>query len=287
MSEEMTNLAPESVVPAEVTNNVPPIDETGTVPELDADGNPIQPTEETEEVEWQDGKKYVIPKALKGALMKDADYTQKTQQIAEQRRAIEAQAQQVRQQAEFQQQNRKEFAQLESMTDQIAQFEKIDWASAMQADPVSAQAAYMQFQQLKDSRAALQQSIGQREQRSAFEQQQATVRQLEHAQQVLQREIADWSPEKATQLNKFAQETFGFTPAEMGQVTDARLVKLLNLAHIGQQMMAKAKQSAPSAAVTPKPASSVSGRAPAAAKSEDKMSDAEWAEHRRKQREKK
>ena len=69
-------------------------------PELDENGNPITPDnaaaadEETEEVE-HDGKKAKIPAWLKPAMMMQADYTKKTQEVAEQRRTVESQAQEL------------------------------------------------------------------------------------------------------------------------------------------------------------------------------------------------
>lgn len=286
MSEELTNLTPEVIeTPAAEVIETPLIDETGLDPVLDAEGNPIEPIEETEEVEWQDGKKYVVPKVLKSALMKDADYTQKTQAVAEQRRQLEAQAQQLQKQHEFQTQNRRDYARLESLNDQIANYEKVNWASAMQDDPTNTQAAYMQYQQLKDSRTNLTNELGQRERDAAFQAQQNLAKQLEQASAVLQRDIAGWSPQKAQELNQFAQDTLGFTAQELSQVNDARLVKLLNLAHLGQQLTQKAKQSAPAPASQPKPVTSVSGaKSPVTTRDEARMSDAEWREHRNKSR---
>src|SRR5215204_3179929 len=48
--------------------------------------------EELEEIE-RNGKKYKIPTALKSELLMQQDYTRKTQEVAEQRRAIEAEQQ--------------------------------------------------------------------------------------------------------------------------------------------------------------------------------------------------
>src|SRR5262245_52574677 len=43
--------------------------------------------EESEEIE-HDGRKYLVPKALRPLLLMQADYTRKTQEVAEQRRAV-------------------------------------------------------------------------------------------------------------------------------------------------------------------------------------------------------
>ena len=59
-------------------------------PEADAEGAPDegQPEDDTEEVDW-DGAKYRVPKPLKDALLRQADYTRKTQELADQRRTVE------------------------------------------------------------------------------------------------------------------------------------------------------------------------------------------------------
>ena len=74
-------------------------------PEADADGAPDegQPEDDTEEVDW-DGAKYRVPKPLKDALLRQADYTRKTQELAEQRRTVEQHFTSLTQQAELQQQ---------------------------------------------------------------------------------------------------------------------------------------------------------------------------------------
>ena len=53
------------------------------------DGQATNQDDDSEEVEHE-GQKYRIPKALKSALMMNADYTRKTQEVAEQRPAQRA-----------------------------------------------------------------------------------------------------------------------------------------------------------------------------------------------------
>ena len=287
--ELLTNQAADTTVTdaVEVNSDNHEIEGTGEAPELDESGNPIEPAEEIEEVEWEDGKKYSVPKALKGALMKNADYTQKTQQVAEQRHQIEDAQKQFQQQVEFQKANISDYAKLQSLDDQLGVFEKIDWQAASSQDPAATQRAWMQYQQIKDQRTALGQTLSQKEQQQAIEMQQKTAKQIEEGRLKLQKEIPDWSPKKAEELTKFAQEKFGFTPNELGQVSDVRSIKLLNMAYLGEQVIQKAKQSKQPTAIDVKPSTSFSGRAPATAKSEDRMTDAEWTAHRQKQRQKK
>ena len=85
-----------------------------------------EPEEETEEVEW-DGKKYAVPKPLKAGLMMQADYTRKTQEVAEVRKALETRAAEIDQQAELHRETLTQRVQLEKLSDQLSQFQSLDW----------------------------------------------------------------------------------------------------------------------------------------------------------------
>jgi hypothetical protein len=61
----------------------------------DEEGEAIDPAEDGEEIEHE-GRKYLVPKALKPLLLMQADYTRKTQEVAEQRRAVMAERLRIR-----------------------------------------------------------------------------------------------------------------------------------------------------------------------------------------------
>jgi len=288
MPEEMTNQTDEQIIatPEEVSND-PAIDET-VVPEIDDDGNPIipdetEPVDETEEVEWEDGKKYKIPSALKDALMMHKDYTQKTQDVAAQRKALDTAALQLREQAEFQQANIADYAKLHAIEDRLSEYAKIDWASASQTDPIAAQQAFIEYQQLKDVKGQLQVTLQQKEQYRALETQQNTARQIEEGRAVLARDIKDWSPDKAAELSKFGQESFGFTAQEMSQVFDPRLVKVLHMAHIGSQMIKSSKQATSKPVTQAKPVPTIAAKSGGGANDMERMSTQEWMKARNEQ----
>ena len=87
---EAEDTNPESeVLIDDVANLLDTTDESpdeGSDEEVREDDAETQP-EDDEEVEYE-GKTYKVPKELKGALMKNADYTQKTQEVAEQRKSV-------------------------------------------------------------------------------------------------------------------------------------------------------------------------------------------------------
>jgi len=243
-------------------NNSAPVEETA--PELAASGASAAETEtletegdeaerlaaeaedDSEEVE-HDGQKYRVPKALKGALLMQSDYTRKTQEVAEQRKALEAEQQRVVQQAQTMQASIREYAQLTHLDEQIQNYSKVDWAAFSQNDPVAAQSEWIRFSQMKDARQGLAGHIQNKERQMASDAERETAKRTEEARAVLAREIPDWSPELAQKLGDFAVSK-GIPAARLATVTNPADVKILRLAWLGQQLIDKQR-----AAVKPPP----------------------------------
>lgn len=204
-------------------------EDTTEEPELDEDGNPIEgsdeePAEETTEV-VKDGKAYKVPAALKDELLMHADYTRKTQEIAELRKTVEATLAQAQQVTQAEQQAAIAIGTIDA---QIADFNTIDWDAWEETDPMAAQRAWRQFGQLKESRGAAINQYQQAQQQRTLAQQQETAKLLEQGQRELAASIPEWGPEKATALLTHASKTYGFAPEELNGITDPRMVKVLN-----------------------------------------------------------
>src|SRR2546423_335026 len=161
------------------------------------------PLEETEEVEHE-GKKYKIPRPLKGALLMQADYTRKTQELAEQRRAHEETARQFADRQKAEAEFATDFARVVAINDAIAQFEKTDWAQIRAGNPAQYEQLWFQYQQTKEARdraaAALQQKLQERSSKALAE----TAKRLEEARTAIQRDIPEWNPDLAAKLNTVA-----------------------------------------------------------------------------------
>lgn len=220
-------------------------------PEEDAEeeGDEQEAEPELEEAEYE-GKTYRLPKELKEALLRQADYTRKTQEVAETRKALDARKAEIDQHAETQRQFIKEYAQIEAINDRLAQYEKIDWSALNAQDPVRAQGLFIEYSQLKDRRTAVENAL--REKATGLEQQRAAERakQVEEANAVLRRDIPNWGPELVSKLWEFGEKQVGLKPEELSRVVDPRHVKLLNLAYIGHQLAEKQRN----ALAKPKPA---------------------------------
>lgn len=206
------------------------------------DGQVANPDDDTEEVE-KDGTKYRIPKALKDAFLMQADYTRKTQETAEIRKAAEAErGRYLQANAEHVQ----ALAGVHSLDQQLQQFQQLDWQKLSDEDPAYAQKLWIQYAQLKDTRQQLAGQVQQMEQQRAVDAQRFAAKQLEEGRAALAREIPNWSPEVAQQIHAFAAKEFGFQPQELQQVTDYRVVKMLHTAMVGAQLIKKQQDSASS-----------------------------------------
>lgn len=240
----------------------------------------LDPSPEPELVEFDyDGEtlqlKPEIAEKLKSERMMQADYTRKTQELAEQRRQFEqtqAQAQQI------DQEYINGLAQLRALDNQIEQYKQVDWNGLIQADPAQAQQLRIQFDQLKDQRQQLDQENRHKAQQRQLQQQQLIAKQLEEGQRVLAEKIPGWGQEMAGQLVEHAK-SYGFTAQEASQIADPRAVQLLHDAMQYRRLTAK-QQTKPTEKVTP--ASKVKTKAPAV-KDPSKMPIDEWMKHRNKQ----
>ena len=229
-------------------NDVVPAQEVAAQPEPDDyDEADIQEgvDAEDEEVEVErEGKKYRVPKALEKELLLQSDYTRKTQALAEQRKAVEAQEAMIRQRAEFQETFAKDVAKFHNVQDQLAQYEKVDWNTLRQTNPDQANALFQQYVLLKDQRDNIGRDLSQKQQQRQLEEQQETAKRIEQGRAELAKRIPNWSPEQAKELADFGVKSFGFTPEEIGSIADPRAVEALYYAKIGKQFLDKQRAQA-------------------------------------------
>lgn len=227
-------------------------------PEGDADtdeaegfdeGNQAEPDpsedddEDWQEIEWK-GKQIKVPK---GAAMMQADYTRKTQELAEQRRAVEATLAQASQVSQAERQLEGQFVALQQT---IASYQDIDWQTWVEQDPVAAQKARFE---LDDLRAQAQRVASQHQQvstqRQALTQQQIAQR-IAQGQRELAERIPNWGREVQTKLVEVGQTAYRFSPDELNAIDDPRMIEVLHDAYQYRQMKQAEKQRAKVAAKT-------------------------------------
>lgn len=223
---------------------------------------------ETFEIEWDDGKKYVIPKALEGGILKNKDYTQKTQSVAAKEKALESREAEINQRLQATEAELDARAELRSINTQLAEFAKLtpqDWAYHMQNDPLGTQQAKMQWDLLKDRKAELDGVLSKATSERTAQAQQSLAKRHQETLAEAPKFIPGWTPETANktieQLIKFAQSE-GIPDQALQDLWSPTLLKFLHRAQLGDQLLRKQTTTAPKPApsVVPQPLQTVAGR---------------------------
>jgi hypothetical protein len=220
MDDEATNQVADdgaTLVDTEAATGV----EAGDEQQFDDEGNVIEaPAEDEEELDIH-GHKVKLPKSaaekLAAERLMQADYTRKTQELADTRKAFEAERSQL-QQADAEVLTAR--ANLNIIDRQIAEFGKVNFSAWMQQataaydedEKARCQAAFMQYQNLKDAKAQTQNYLSAYQQDQTLKQQQETAKLREQAAAEISREIPDWSPAKAAQIMEETTKSYGYTP---------------------------------------------------------------------------
>lgn len=242
--------------------------------------------EELEEIE-RNGKKYKIPKELKGEFLMQQDYTKKTQEAAELRKAAEAQKATLEQRERELSQDVEERAALHALSKTIEQYEQINWNALEQQNPQLAASKYRELQEMRNAAQRLAFGLSQKQQQRAQESERERATRLQERDAVLAREIPNWSKATESKVKEFGIAQ-GLTTDEVENIHDPRFVKILHSAWIGQQLQAKAKAEAAKAKTAeepePKPTPTVGARKGASPSGlDDRLPIDEWMRRRNKQ----
>ena len=280
---------------ATTTEDIPEVEfsediNDGSHQDISADGQEdevdSEPPEEQSEVEV-DGKKYALPKSaaekIKAERMMQADYTRKTQEVAEHRKSLESEVANFQKQRQDHEKYVNEIAEVVSIDKQLDAYSKLDWQGLIDQD----QGLALKYQQnMRDLERLRMDKLGvlqERQRQLAMEEQQVTAKQYQDANAYFSREIQGWSDERSDQLMKYgvAEGVPGSAITQFALKHPA-VAKILHKAELYDQIVKKQQASS-----TPKPevvkavpAAKVGGNANVK-KDPAKMSDTEYAAYRR------
>lgn len=226
-----------------------------------------------------DGEVHSLPAALKGAFLRQADYTRKTQELAEHRRALEAERQALAHHGKALAGASQERLQLAALDHQIAEFEGVDWDSVGAEDTQSAHELWARFQHLGQVRERLAYAVAHHDERATMTAAREAAEEMAKTGETLRTEIEGWSPEVAAKLVDYAR-AFGVTTEELAQMADARLWKLLHKAWRADQA-GQGEAEARSRAI--RPAVTVSGGGAGGGGVRDELGTKEWMRRRNEQ----
>jgi hypothetical protein len=162
------------------------------------------------------------------------DYTQKTQQVAEQRKELEAIQEQIQaQQIELQQGAQlsgelvEDVAKITSLDQQLAQYQNVDWQKLSDSDVVEAQKLFFQYNQLQQERSNAVSQFEAKRQNALAQQQQIIAEKVQKGRDQLAKEIPNWSPETTQEIVSVGKD-YGFTDNELNAIIDPRHVRVLH-----------------------------------------------------------
>lgn len=261
--------------------------------QIDADAEDQESEEDQPEVEEEEydevernGKTYKVPKALKSELLMQQDYTRKTQELAEQRKAVEALQATLAKEDENYLAARAAAKTIEARISQIEAITPDQWARIDEEDArngtARGRALDRELAQLKGQRDDVGKAINTHREKRELASQQDFAKQRENFVTTLQEKIG-LTPELDDKLTAFA-ETKGIQVAELQRLTDPRLGELLYLAFKGEEAIKK-QMAAVRAAKASKvqPAERVAGKGAAAPGLRDDLPADEWLRRRNEQ----
>jgi hypothetical protein len=229
-----------------------------------------QVEDDSVEIEWDDGNKYRIPKALEPGILKNKDYTQKTQAVSAKEKTLEAREAQIEER--FQATDEEVNLRLQSkyVDSEIQRFKDYDFAAFQQhqmVDPLGAQEAWAYAQSLHQQKAGIAEQL-----------KTAESKRTETAQQSFAKRVQDTLAEATKIIPGTSPETVGKTIAELADWAHSRgipeqtlkanwspvLLELLYHAKIGHGLLTKqATAPKPAQTVVPQPLKTVGGGKPA------------------------
>jgi hypothetical protein len=187
-----------------------------------------------------DGKEIEVPKEeLIRGYQREADYTRKTQKLAEERKFVESEFQQVRAERET-------YAQvLGQLQQKLQEFEpqEPDWNRLEVEDPTEYARQWTSHQRRQQQKFAVQAEQMRLNQLREVEMQKQINTVLAQETAILKEKIPEWtSPEKAKAEGKALLEygqQLGFSEQELNTITDSRALLALHKAWKYDQMMSK------------------------------------------------
>lgn len=238
------------------------------------------------------GKAYKVPKALKGHLMREADYTRSKQEIATEKKAIEAEREAAKAATKLDQELLGDTFKLHTIKERLAALQNLttaQWAEIETKNAAQASRLTRELTLLKTQHDTLEGEIRQKQHQALETQRFETAKRAEDSLARIAKKIPGWSDDLAGKLNEYAtgngfslDELQGFIPKKNADA----YVSTLHKAYLFDQLMARTRAK-PSTKVeaTPVPVPKVGSRRAPVSSAEPLDSDPPdvWLKKRNKQ----
>jgi hypothetical protein len=236
-------------------------DDNQTAPEDAQEEQTQEPEDDSEEFDWN-GKKVRGPKGLKDGVLMHADYTRKTQAVAEQQRVYQEREAQLQQRYQQSDEELRTHAQLVNLNSQLEEYSKLseaDWTRLENEDFVNAQQHWRRFQQLQNNYAATSQQLNQMQTARSEQAQQDTARRVQETREYAQKNIKGWSPQMDESILSFATDVLGLDLRLVAQHLNGPIYQGLYYGWAGHQALSK--QPAKTPQPKPEPLQTVQAKA--------------------------
>lgn len=181
-----------------------------------------------------EGDTYKVPPKLRDAFMREADYTRKTQDLAQQRKIVADRQQYLEAKEVLLSAAHEEAAEVRALQKQLEQMDAIDWSRLAQQDMQQAYTLDLQRQdlrrQLEGKQRALQQKVAQVEQARKLHEQRQQELQAEERQRLLESGRAELRRRIGKLTDADARATWqqgvslGFSEDELNAILDPRVM---------------------------------------------------------------
>ena len=196
-------------------------------PDLEAEP---EPETELQFVELElNGKTYEVPVELKEGYMLQADYTQKTQSLADQRREVALKEQQVaivEAEQTFVKAVESEVDEIRKLNYQLDQWEQYLSANAREMDSQTLTLAQLEIRNGEKQRDEKTEALKHRYTEHQHAQQQTTQELLQKGTDVLKKAIPDWGPDKQKEMHDYAV-SIGIPKEQVDSIVDPLHVQIL------------------------------------------------------------
>jgi len=193
---------------------------------------------EVETVEFE-GKEYNIPPELKGAIMRQSDYTTKTQEVAEQRKDLEADRQRFQEAIQLQTAHTEAYTQLGILDQQLAYYNGLDWNTWAAQDPNAAQQAQIQLNGIREQRTQVMEKLNSSQAESQQKAHTETARVVEANRAKIEKTVPNWSSDTEKAVFDFGIQS-GLTESQLaGTNYDPVLIGILNKARLFDELQQK------------------------------------------------
>jgi hypothetical protein len=225
-----------------------------------------------------EGQSYEVPRELKDALLRQADYTRKTMELSEQRKALAADRAEVALLESAKIEEFQAIMRIEQIRHEVEQLAQRDWSAIDPNHPELAQLR-ARIGELGREEALLCGALNDHHHQKTARAQQEAARTRAETDQAMMREIQNWSPEQRRVLDNFAIH-HGISEDDLDHASPAE-IRLLHLAHFGAQQMERQRAANRGAY---RPAAEVGGSAGGGPSDPSRMTMAQYRAWRAKQK---